>query len=59
MVQSPAAGGGPGPSNADTTRQIEPSILTALPHYLSLAVFPLILVAALYGVGGWCRRLPL
>ena len=37
--------------NADATRQIEPSILTALPHYLPLGVFPLIILGALYG--GW------
>ncbi|MXX10185.1 MAG: hypothetical protein F4Z68_01990 [Nitrospira sp. SB0667_bin_9] len=57
MLQGSAAGGSSGLSNADTTRQIEPSILTALPHYLSLAVFPLILVAALYG--GWWLVPPL
>ena len=57
MLHSPAAGGGSGPSNADATRHIEPSILTALPHYLPLAVFPLILVAALYG--GWWLLPPL
>ena len=57
MLHSPVAGGGPGPSNADNTRHIEPSILNALPHYLPLAVFPLILVAALYG--GWWLLPPL
>ena len=51
------AGNGPGPSNADATRHIEPSVLTALPHYLPLSVFPLILVAALYG--GWWLVPPL
>ena len=39
------------PDNGESTRQIEPSILTALPHYLPLGVFPLIILAALYG--GW------
>ena len=43
--------------NADATRQREPSILTAFPHYLPLGVFPLILVAALYG--GWWLLPPL
>ncbi len=57
MLHSQAAGGGPDPGNADTARHLEPSILTALPHYLSLAVFPLILVAALYG--GWWLAAPL
>ena len=57
MLHSPAAGGAPGPSNADATRHIEPSVLTALPHYLPLVVFPLILVAALYG--GWWLVPPL
>ncbi len=37
------------PGNADTAQQIEPSVLTALPHYLPLGVFPLIILAALYG----------
>ena len=37
--------------NADTIQQIEPSILTAIPHYLPLGVFPLIVLGALYG--GW------
>ena len=39
------------PGDANATRQIEPSILTALPHYLPLGVFPLIILAALNG--GW------
>ena len=51
MAHSQVAGGDPGTSNADATRQIEPSVLTAFPHYLPLAVFPLILAGALYG--GW------
>ncbi len=42
---------GADPGNADATRQIEPSMLTALPHYLPLGVFPLIILAALNG--GW------
>ncbi len=43
--------------NTDTTRQIEPSIFTALPHYLPLGVFPLIILAALNG--GWWLLPPL
>ncbi len=39
------------PGNADSTQQIEPSVLTALPHYIPLVVFPLIILAAVYG--GW------
>ena len=57
MPQSPVASGGSGPGSADATRQIEPSILTALPHYLPLVVFPLILLGALYG--GWWLLPPL
>ncbi len=48
---------GDDPGNADTTRQIEPSVLTALPHYLPLGVFPLIMLAALNG--GWWLLPPL
>ena len=40
-----------GPNKADITPHIEPSILNALPHYLPLGIFPLILAAAVYG--GW------
>ena len=40
-----------GPDKADITPHIEPSILNALPHYLPLGIFPLILAAAVYG--GW------
>ena len=57
MPQSPVASGGSGPGAADATRNIEPSILTALPHYLPLVVFPLILLGALYG--GWWLLPPL
>ena len=39
------------PNGAGIGQRIEPSILNALPHYLPLGVFPLILVAAIYG--GW------
>ena len=39
MPRNPVASGGSGPGGADATRNIEPSILTALPHYLPLVVF--------------------
>ncbi len=51
MPQSQAASGVSGPGNADATQRIEASILTALPHYLPLGIFPLILAAAVNG--GW------
>ncbi|MDE0343974.1 MAG: fatty acid desaturase [Deltaproteobacteria bacterium] len=40
-----------GPDKADITRQIEPSLRNALPHYLPLGIFPLLLAAVMYG--GW------
>ena len=51
MPQETAATGGLGPQAADARKLIEPSIRTALPHYLPLGIFPLILAAAAYG--GW------
>ena len=51
MPQDTAIGGGSSFDEADSTQHIEPSLLTALPHYLPLAIFPLIFVAAIYG--GW------
>ena len=51
MPQGTAVVGGLGPKRANVTPYIEPSILNALPHYLPLAIFPLILVASIYG--GW------
>ena len=39
-----------GPNKADR-EYIQPSILNALPHYLPLGIFPLLLLAAVYG--GW------
>ena len=51
MPQETVAPGGFGPHNADLSKLIEPSIRTALPHYLPLGIFPLIFVAAAYG--GW------
>ena len=44
-------GVGSGPNKAAITRQIEPSIRNALPHYLPLGIFPLLLLSAMYG--GW------
>ncbi len=51
MSQDTAVGGGLGPDNADVTQPIEPSIRNALPHYLPLGIFPLLLAAVMYG--GW------
>ena len=51
MPQDSIAPGGPNPRNAAIPRLIEPSILNALPHYLPLCVFPLILASAVFG--GW------
>ena len=51
MPQDTAVGGGMGPGEADTSQRIEPSVLNALPHYLPLGIFPLILAAAIHG--GW------
>ena len=57
MPQDSAVGGGLGPGRADVTLRIEPSLLNALPHYLPLAVFPLIILAAIHG--GWWLLPPL
>ena len=51
MTQETAATSGFGPDKADIPKLIEPSIRTALPHYLPLGIFPLIVAAAIYG--GW------
>ena len=51
MPQDTAISVGLGPDKADITRHIEPSIRNALPHYLPLGIFPLLLAAAAYG--GW------
>ncbi len=51
MPQDAAASVGSSPNEADRPGRIEPSILSTLPHYLPLGIFPLILVAALHG--GW------
>ena len=42
---------GPGAAAAVRARMIQPSIGNALPHFIPLAVFPLVAVAATYG--GW------
>ena len=57
MPQDAPASVGPGPGKADISRRIEPSVLSALPHYLPLGVFPLILIAAVHG--GWWLLPPL
>ena len=51
VPQGSAMRGGLGPNKAGVTQHIEPSIRNALPHYLPLGIFPLILVAAMWG--GW------
>ena len=51
MPQDSAAGGGSGAIETDVTQYIAPSILNALPHYLPLGIFPLIVMAVLHG--GW------
>ena len=51
MPQDTAVGGGLGSNKADTRQHIEPSVLNALPHYLPLGIFPLIVLAAIHG--GW------
>ena len=51
MPQDTAISVGLGPDKADITQHIEPSIRNALPHYLPLGIFPLLLAAAAYG--GW------
>ena len=40
-----------GSNETDVAQRIEPSVLNALPHYLPLGIFPLIVSAAIYG--GW------
>ena len=57
MPQDALVGGDSGPKNAGTRPRIEPSILNAIPHYLPLGIFPLIVLAAIYG--GWWLLPPL
>ncbi len=51
MPQDASANVSPGPNGAGLAWRIEPSILNALPHYLPLGIFPLIVLAAIHG--GW------
>ena len=51
MPETPAVGGGLGPNEADEPRYIQPSIRNALPHYLPLGIFPLLILAMIHG--GW------
>ena len=51
MPQDTAATGGLNQDKADLVQCVEPSVLNALPHYLPLGIFPLIVLAAIYG--GW------
>ena len=44
-------------SQIDSTQTVRPSFFSAVPHYLPLGIFPLILVAAIYG--GWWLLPPL
>ena len=50
MSEDSTAGGGIDPNKADR-RYIKPSIQNALPHYLPLGIFPLLLLAMIFG--GW------
>ena len=51
MAQDSATGGVVDPNGADIAPYVEPSIRNALPHYLPLGIFPLLLIALLKG--GW------
>ncbi len=51
MSQDSATDSVTGSTQPDLTRYIEPSILNALPHYIPLAIFPLLFLALIYG--GW------
>ena len=51
MPEDSAVAGSLGQDENAGGQYIEPSIFNALPHYLPLGIFPLILLAALYG--GW------
>ena len=57
MPQDALVGGDSGSKGAGMTPRIEPSILNAIPHYLPLGIFPLIVLAAIYG--GWWLLPPL
>ncbi|MCY4599378.1 MAG: fatty acid desaturase [Acidobacteria bacterium] len=51
MPQETAAGGGSHSHEAANPQRIEPSILNALPHFLPLGIFPLLIAATIHG--GW------
>ena len=51
MAQQTVVGGVPDQGETATPRRVEPSFTNALPHYLPLGIFPLILLAAVHG--GW------
>ena len=51
MTEGIAAAGGPAPDSDDMGRYVEPSVVSALPHYLPLGIFPLLWIATL--LGGW------
>ena len=57
MPQDTAIGGGLDSNKTGIAQHIEPSVLNALPHYLPLVIFPLIVAAAIYG--GWWLLPPL
>ena len=57
MPQNATVNGASDLNKVDGTQTIAPSFLNALPHYLPLGIFPLILVAASYG--GWWLLPPL
>ena len=57
MSQDVAVGANSTQIKAVSTQRIEPSILNALPHYLPLGIFPLIVLAATFG--GWWLIPPL
>ena len=57
MPQDALVGGDSGSKNAGMRPRVEPSILNAIPHYLPLGIFPLIVLAAIYG--GWWLLPPL
>ena len=51
MTESSANPGAASAETAAAPELVEPSVLGALPHYLLLLIFPLVICAALYG--GW------
>ena len=51
MAESRANPGGPSAETAAAQEFVQPSLLNALPHFLLLLIFPLVICAALYG--GW------